>query len=79
MDLKTRKLHFIEEFIQITDERVITQLEKFMREQQKKLHSQPIEPMSIDEFMLMIERANDDVRNERITPHENLKSEIETW
>ena len=79
MDLQTRKLQYIEEFIQITDERVITQLEKFMHEQQKKLPPQPIDPMSIEKFMLMIERANEDVRNGRVTPHESLKSEIETW
>lgn len=79
MDLQTRKLHYIEEFIQITDEKVIAQLEEFMRNQLKKQPPQSINPMSMDEFLDMIDKAREDVENRRITEHETLKIEIESW
>ena len=79
MTVEARKLHFIEEFLKITDENIITQMEAIMREEKLKHRKNTLQPMSMDEFRSMIDKAKKDADNGRVTSHESLKREVQSW
>lgn len=79
MTVEARKLHFIEEFLKITDENVITQMEAIMREEKLKHRKEMLHPMTMDEFRMMIDKAKEDADNGRVTSNESLKREVQSW
>lgn len=79
MDLQTRKLQFIQEFLRINSEEIINKLDKFMHDEIKKIHEQEQKPMSLDQFNEMIDRSEDDFANGRVIEAKDLKDEIVKW
>ena len=79
MDLQTRKLQFIQEFLRINSEEIINKLDKFMHDERKKIHEQELKPMSSDQFNEMIDRSEDDFANGRVIEANDLKNEIAKW
>lgn len=79
MTVEARKLHFIEEFLKITDEKIISQMEAIMRNEELNHYEQSLKPMSMSEFHSMVDQAKQDVENGRVTSHESLKQEIQAW
>lgn len=79
MDLQTRKLQFIQEFLRINSEEIINKLDKFMQDERKKIHEQELKPMSLDQFNEMIDRSEDDFVNDRVIEAKDLKDEIAKW
>jgi len=77
MDLTTRKLNFVQEFLKLKSEKVISEFEKLLKEQNK--NDSDIKPMSITDFQLRIEKSFDDSKNGKITEVNELISEIEKW
>jgi hypothetical protein len=61
MDLQTRKLEFIQEFLKLQSEEVISQFENLM----KKRIKDSLKPMSIEEFNKGIDKSEDDFKNGR--------------
>ncbi len=76
---EARKLNFIEEFLKVTDENLLTQMEDLMLNAKKKNHEQHLKPMSMDEFLRMAETAKEEVDAGLVTTHEDLKREIDSW
>jgi isopentenyldiphosphate isomerase len=79
MDLQSRKLQFIQEFLRINSEEIINKLDKFMHEERKKIHEQELKPMSLEQFNEMIDRSEDDFANGRVIEVNDLKNEIAKW
>ncbi len=79
MDLQTRKLQFIQEFLRINSEEIINKLDMFMHDERKKIHEQELKPMSLDQFNEMINRSEDDFVNDRVIEAKDLKDEIVKW
>ncbi len=79
MNIQTRKLVFIEEFLKIRDENVIAKLESFLKQEKKILHERKLKPMSMCEFNEMIDKAKADSEESRVTPHQDMKKKIKTW
>lgn len=79
MTVEARKLNFIEEFLKVTDENLLTQMEDLMLNAKKKNHEQHLKPMSMDEFLRMTETAKEEVNAGRVTTHEDLKRGIDSW
>ncbi|MCF8373708.1 MAG: hypothetical protein K9H64_18955 [Bacteroidales bacterium] len=79
MDIQARKLNLIEEFIRITDEKVITKIESFLHTENKGTQNKGFNPMSMEEFHEMIDRSIDDRKNGRVVSHEELLEEIKSW
>lgn len=79
MDLQTRKLQFIQEFLRINSEEIINKLDMFMHDERKKIHEQELKPMSLDQFNEMIDRSEDDFVNDRVIEAKDLKEEIVKW
>lgn len=79
MDIKARKLHFIQEFLQVSDEEIVAKLEKLLRIERKKKLEEEIRPMTLKEFNETIDKSEDDFANARLTEARNLLNQINTW
>ena len=79
MDLQVRKIHFVQEFLRINNEQIIDKLEETLKSVKKELYSKTLEPYSLDELNSMIDRAEDDSKNNRITSAHDLKNQIKSW
>ncbi|OYU82659.1 MAG: hypothetical protein CFE24_14645 [Flavobacterium sp. BFFFF2] len=77
MDLQTRKLNFIQEFLKLESEKVISHLEKLL--QKETQGNCDLKPMSIIEFQNRIDQSTEDSLNGRLTENSKLISEIEKW
>ena len=78
MDLQTRKISFIQEFLKFQNEEIIAKFEKLLKAQVKK-DKDSVEPMTLDEFNKRIDKSLDDSRNGKLTDIDELKSEIKKW
>ncbi|MDD3721579.1 MAG: hypothetical protein PHW92_03690 [Lutibacter sp.] len=79
MNLETRKLSFIQEFLRLQNEEIVSGLEKFLRKRKIELLENDFKPMSIEQFHEEIDRALDDSENERIIKASDLKDKIRKW
>jgi len=79
MDIQTKKLKLIEEFLSISDEKLLDKLESIISKEKKKKYTEELEPMSLNEFHEMIDEAILDYENGRVTSLQDLKKEVLTW
>lgn len=79
MDLQTRKMDFIREFLRIENEKIVIQLEKLLRLERKKQIDESLVPMSLDEFDSMINRAEKDSEENKLTNAKILRKNIDSW
>lgn len=79
MNIQARKLILIEEFLQISDESLITKLESLIRQEKKINQEKDLKPMSLNEFHDMIDQAKRDSDAGRVISHEELKEKVKTW
>lgn len=64
MDLQTRKIEFVQEFLKIQSEEVISQLENLLKRNKKDLDENDLfTPISIEEFNNRIDKSEDDFKN----------------
>ncbi|MES2545732.1 MAG: hypothetical protein V4548_12670 [Bacteroidota bacterium] len=77
MDLQTRKILFVQEFLKIESDKVISHLEK-MLQKQTQTHSE-IKPITNQELQKRIDQSLDDSKKGRLTENSKLISEIEKW
>lgn len=79
MDLKTRKIDFIQEFFQLQSEETISRFEKLLQKEKKKLKETNFKPMTMEEFHQRIDASIEDSKNGRLIEVNQLLAEIETW
>jgi len=79
MDLQSRKIEFVQEFLKIQSEEVISRLEKVLRKENKKSDNDDFQPMSIEEFKSRIDKSMDDSKNHRVIKASELKARIKKW
>ena len=75
MDLQTRKLNFIQDFLKLESEKTIAQFEKLLRN--TAANEEELNPMTIDEFHKRIKQSLEDVKNGKVTDANDLLIEIE--
>ena len=78
MDLQSRKIEFVQAFLKLQSEEVVTQLEKLLKKETKKIQPE-LKPMTVEELNRRIDQSEDDARNGRLTESNDLLTEIETW
>ncbi|HKK39247.1 MAG TPA: hypothetical protein VJ949_07505 [Cryomorphaceae bacterium] len=78
MDLQTRKLEFIQEFLKLQNADAISRLEKLLKVE-KVWDRDDLKAMSPEEFKGRIDRSIADSENGRLTELSKLLSEIEGW
>jgi chemotaxis protein CheY-P-specific phosphatase CheC len=79
MDLQTRKLTFIQEFLRIQNEDVISALEKMLKKRRAELYEKNLKPMSMEHFNTDIDQSLEDSANDRVINARDLKEEIKKW
>ncbi len=79
MDLQTRKIEFIQEFLKIESEELISRLETLLQGPNKKSDDHRFRPMTMDEFKARIDRSMEDSKNGRWISAEDLLKKIDTW
>jgi len=79
MNIQTRKLVLIEEFLRISDEKIIEKLESLIRHEKKNLHDREQQPMSIKTFHEMIDKAKNDSETGKVISQQDLKKKIKSW
>lgn len=77
MDLQTRKINFVQEFLKLESEKAISHLEKLLQKETKA--ASELKPMTMKEFQKRIDTAAEDSKNGRLTENSELISEIEKW
>lgn len=77
MDIQTRKIKFIQEFLKIQNEELISHLEKLIRSNKSK--DKDFTPMTIDELNIRIDKPVDDSKQNRLISSKDLVNEMETW
>ena len=65
MDLQTRKIEFVQEFLKIKSEELISQLENLLKNKSNLDDNDFLNPMSIQEFNNRINQSEDDFKNGR--------------
>jgi len=79
MDLQTRKISFVQEFLKIQSEEVVVRMEKALKKEKKNIIGADIRPMTVKELKKRIDRSMLDSENEKLTENNDLKSELLEW
>ena len=79
MDLQTRKIEFVQEFLKIQSEEIISQLEKILRKENKSPDIENFKPMSIEEFNTRIDKSMSDSEHGRLIKASDLKAKMDKW
>lgn len=74
MDIQTRKLKFIQEFLKVQSEELIYRLEKILSNNEGNFN-----PFSIEELNTRIDQSLEDSKNDKVTELSDLLSEIKQW
>ena len=79
MDLQTRKIAFVQEFLNIQSEEVISRLEKVLWKERKSSEQEAFKPMTIEEFNERIDKSMEDSKHGRLIEAGKLKARIDKW
>ncbi len=79
MNIETRKISFIQEFLSLQNEEIISALEQFLRLKQSELIEETVPPMSIEQYNEEIDKAMRDSENKRMVKATELKTKIQEW
>jgi precorrin isomerase len=79
MDLEARKISFVQEFLRLQNEEIISGLEKLLRKRKIEMVENSLKPMSMKEYNAEIDQAMNDSKNGRMIKAEDLKTKIQKW
>ncbi|NEN24004.1 hypothetical protein G3O08_10885 [Cryomorpha ignava] len=79
MDIQSRKIVFIQEFLKVNDEEVISLLEKILGSINKHPSEDDFTPMSVQEFHDRIDKSMKDSSEGRLIKASDLKERIKKW
>lgn len=79
MDLQARKLSFIQEFLRLQNEEVISTLEALLQRQKAGLFEADLKPMSLKQLNQEIDRSLEDSKAGRVISASDLQARIQSW
>lgn len=74
MDIQTRKIEFIQEFLKIQSEEAIAQFENLLKKRKISDSEDLFKPMSIDELNKRIDKSEEDFKNDKYKSSSQLLS-----
>lgn len=77
MDLQSRKIEFVQEFLKIQNEETISRLEKFLKKEKKSSDSNEYPSMTKEELNNRIERSELDFKNNKFKNSSELLAKYE--
>jgi hypothetical protein len=79
MDIQTKKLKLIEDFLRINDEKLLDKLDLLIKEESALVNSSNLNPMTQNEFHQMVHEAIEDYEKGHIVTQEELEKEVLSW
>ncbi|MFA7447671.1 MAG: hypothetical protein WCY77_04480 [Weeksellaceae bacterium] len=79
MDLQTRKLELIQEFLKIQSVDVILRIEKILNIENNRPEQENLKPMTIEQFNSRIDQSMEDSKNGRLIEGKELKTVMDKW
>jgi hypothetical protein len=79
MNIQTRKINFVQEFLRLRNIKLIEKLEKILLEDKAKDYEANLKPMSIDNFNKMIDKSIDDAKQGNVANARELKESVKKW
>jgi hypothetical protein len=79
MDIQTRKLIFVQEFLRLRNIKLIEKLEKILLEDKAKDYEANLKPLSLDNFNKMIDKSVEDVKQGNVVDARELKESVKKW
>ena len=79
MDLQTRKITFVQEFLRLQNEEIISGLEYFLRKKKLEVYEKNLKSMSLEQFDAEIDQALIDSEKENVITATELKEKIKKW
>ncbi len=79
MDLQARKINFVQEFLRLQNEEIISGLEHLLRKKKSEMYEKKITPMSMEQFNQEIDQAMKDSEEGRIITAKELKEKTKKW
>jgi len=79
MDLEARKISFVQEFLRLQNEEIISGLEKLLRQRKAELIENNFKPMTMEKYNAEIDQAMEDSKNGRMIKATDLKAKIQKW
>jgi hypothetical protein len=78
MDIQARKIYFIQEFLNLQSEEIISRLEEVLSIEKKKnrLNDNELVPFTMEELNERIDKSMEDSKNGRLTEANQLIAEI---
>ncbi len=79
MDIQTRKIEFIQEFLKLQNEDLISKFEDLLYSEVILQNNHIIQSMSVDELNRRIDLSLNDSLSNKLTESKDLLAEIEKW
>ena len=74
MDIQTRKIEFVQSFLKLQSEEIISQFEKLLNKAKKSNTEKEFKPFTIEELNERISKSEDDFENGRFKTTSELLS-----
>ena len=74
MDIQSRKIAFIQEFLKIQNESILNRFEELLKNTQEN-----VSQMSVDELNNRIDKSLSDSKKDKVVLAEELLQDIENW
>ncbi|HUH26524.1 MAG TPA: hypothetical protein VLY87_07840 [Flavobacterium sp.] len=78
MDIQTRKIEFVRDFLKMQNEELLTLMEKLLYST-KMDYENDIQPMTVEELNSRIDKSMEDSKNGKLTKSSDLITEIQKW
>ena len=79
MDIQTRKINFVQEFLRLRNIKLIERLEKILLEDKAKDYEANLKPLGIDNFNQMIDKSIEDAKQGNVVNARELKESVKKW
>lgn len=79
MDLQSRKIKFVLEFLKLQNEEAVSRLEKALKTEKKTTGKRKVRPMTVEQFNKRIDKSLEDSKSGKLTEDRDLMAEIEKW
>ena len=79
MNLEVRKIKFVQEFLRLQNEEIVSELEKFLHKRKVQMIETSFKPITIEQYGAEIDQAMEDSKNGRMIEVSDLKTKIEKW
>lgn len=79
MNIQTRKINFVLEFLRLRNVKLIEKLEKILMEDKAREYEANLKPLSVEDFNAMIDKSVEDAKKGNVVSARELKESVRKW